>query len=79
MGVIHLWNISKWACWEPIPLRSQTCHHLVHLAVRLVTNLYVEENQRFIHTFAEISCIPSIQGSAIVHCTHSNTDFSQCL
>ena len=20
MGVIHLWNISKWACWEPFPL-----------------------------------------------------------
>ena len=22
MGVIHSWNISKWACWEPIPLRN---------------------------------------------------------
>ena len=20
MGVKHLWNILKWACWEPIPL-----------------------------------------------------------
>ena len=20
MGVIHIWNILKWACWEPIPL-----------------------------------------------------------
>ena len=23
MGVIHLWNISKWACWEPFPLNSK--------------------------------------------------------
>ena len=22
MGVIHLWNISKWPRWQPIPLRS---------------------------------------------------------
>ena len=21
MGVIHLWNISKWTRWQPIPLR----------------------------------------------------------
>ena len=22
MGVIHSWNISKWACWEPFPLKG---------------------------------------------------------
>ena len=47
MGVIHLWNILKWACWEPIPLSSliRLFYFLYIIKIQIAKNIVSKKFQ----------------------------------